>query len=668
MEERMDEPVVISGSEKQSQQPDGGTFIRAANFGQAKLRDERGAKVTDDSEHKDIFIAQPQDHGGTALTVIAGRNRTGKSHLLRGIEVALRVHNMKLGLNDPDYRAEPGASAASNVWVRPVDPSKPFAPHLFLQNITGMLPLFDMLPGARETRRKQPDYGFKSIRQDFIEDQLAKNPVFIERLQEDGVDGNPPNKERLTERLESNSLFRVSVEHLPVLNRFEQMCGARLYLRYNARMSGFHPFLRYPSGEVTPYGGATGGWSSGQKVAFVTLLAIQFLQPSILLVDELENHLHPEFMSKICGLLKDYVPQAIVVSHHPHLIFSTFVDRGWFFELPAQQELPPPPVVSVSPKNYVAPPPKRRIVDLNSDFDRVSAAYHLFDSFDKQLLSLSMSLRSEVALAVLHAVNTALTLRVVDARRTRRPDSQTVELADVLGELGFTEDNVEVRVLDYGAGTGRTFFEMMKIADFKARPIRWDFYEPGAHQAKKLVDRIAEEKLASVNVMTTLPASGGYDLILAVNLLHECTPEDIYKFFSQCRSLMSERGRVVVAELYPLLEPERFGIGYSSGDMLDIVDACGFQGYSRDIVMRGGTVSAYAFVAKPGASTSAPAAVEAIVDRVWKTMRRRYVLEYGNTIESPNVRHAVKLASQLHVLASMEAYQQGVWKPFQPMM
>ena len=52
----------------------------------------------------------------------------------------------------------------------------------------------------------------------------------------------------------------------------------------------------------------------------------------IVLFDEIENHLHPAYMSLLLSALKERSVQTIVSTHHPHLIFSDHADRVFFLD------------------------------------------------------------------------------------------------------------------------------------------------------------------------------------------------------------------------------------------------------------------------------------------------------------------------------------------------
>ncbi|RQO61743.1 hypothetical protein DBR47_06235 [Paucibacter sp. KBW04] len=641
------------------------TFIRTINFGQQQLIGPNGEKQVDNSKLKDIDVALPAENGGSSLTVICGRNRTGKSHFLHHTYQALRAHNANL--KAPNYDAGLG-TASANVWVRPVDATMPFAGHVLLANLSSFANKFATLSLKRGRVSGDGDERrISSVRSSFVRDQLLSAPSFAQAVGRPIVEEDLKDEhfEKLCRNFDPNKLYCVNTSSTPPLKSFEQMCGGKLFFRFNVGR-GFEPVLYYSRNEATTFGSDGSGWSRGQKVAFVLCLILYYLKPRILLIDELENHLHPEFISGLCELIRKYAGQSIVTTHHPHLIFSTHADRVWFFELELVKERPSLIEVMPQKRSDDRPHPKRRISDLSTDFQRISAAYKLFDALDKQLLNIGLSARSELAFNLLESINGGLTLKVAAAGSGDRADGQTNALAEELHEIVRRKGTNELRVLDYGAGSGRTFWELAKVKKLNLESAQWTFYEPNAKQAEllntQLMDRVNQKQVTLTTDIKS--AEPPFDVVLAVNLLHECTPRDIYKFFQDCRELVAQDGKVVIAELYPLLEPERFGIGYSSADLIEVASACGFSVYSNNIPMRGGALTAYVVIGRPANAVSEEAAVHTICSVVWAGIKRRHLIEYGETVESRRVRDAVKLASQLHAIASMEAYAQGSWRDF----
>lgn len=647
------------------------TYIRTINFGLRKVAGTQSRKQSDKSEQKDIEVPTPDlDPKRNTLTVVAGRNRTGKSHLLRHTDAAITAHNENLGKTG--YLNELGASSA-NVWVRPKDHNQKFGKCFLLNDVLDVMGKFALF-GINANREKKGQYHREiySAKDAYLAKQLAyaeslenirhgkSAESFLETWSDEVV------RTQIVSSLDAESMYRANSSRCAATKAFETLTSAKLYFRRNDRLQSFEPVLRYGHDESFAFGGRIGGWSQGQKVAFALLILVEYCRPEILLIDELENHLHPEYISKVCQFIKERVPQTIVVTHHPHLIFSAFVDRVWFLDVTTSSE--EPPLMEPFPEKETAhrPPPKRKVILLDSDYERIAATYSLFDGYDHQLLNLASALKDQIATAVLKAIESGLTLEVATASSSVRPDTQSRELAEAISSITNSRKDSKLRILDYGAGYGRTQIEMQKTPLFQNRTVEWTFFEPSERNAKSLSQRLASipENVSRTSVLTTLAEleSDTFDIVLIANVLHECSPVQISEALANCRRILSPTGRVLVAELFPLLSPERFGIAYSMDDMHGILRECKYAGFSIPVPIRSGLAMAYTTIATPHA---APPAVEECAERirtkVWQSIKERTLYEYASSMELANARNAVRLASQLHVIASIEAYDAGLW-------
>lgn len=644
------------------------TYVKCLVLGQSKIvEDLSQRRVSDNSEEKKIDIAIPFDtHPSNTLTIIAGKNRTGKSHLLRNAESAINTHNDSL--KSKDYQRELGASSSS-VWARPLNPDLPFGETFYVRDISDLIARFAIFGGgASRDQRQRYDRLVSDVKSRFIKDQFTHAYSLTTALGDkspDEIDEAWRTEEtrlELIKLLDQKLIYRVSASHCPAIAVFENIVGAKLYLRPNFRMKGMELVLRYSSKDAFTFGSRGSGWSQGQKVVCILLLLIAYIRPCILLIDELENHLHPEYISKVCEFIKENVPQSIIVTHHPHLLFSSHVDKAWFLEVtPIEDEAP---AVDSFPelRSIDRPPPKRKIVELNGDFERIAAVYDLFDSHDLQLMNLATASQAQMSREILHAIETGLTLHVANSSRSKRADTQSRELADAIKKVFASKGMKRLQVLDYGAGKGRTFFEIEKTSLFDDFEVDWCFYEPFPSTAEELNSKISDVSNVRVTEDISKERDGTYDIILAVNLLHECNPDQISEVLRSSARLLSPNGRLLIAELHPLLSPERFGIGYAPGEMIDIIRCCGFVGRTIPVVMRSGLFTAYTCICSvKDLSISLEDGAKKIRDKVWNDVHSRTLSEYVGGMEMGSSRNAIKLASELHVIASIAAYDAGLW-------
>ena len=141
-------------------------------------------------------------------------------------------------------------------------------------------------------------------------------------------------------------------------------------------------------------------WSDGQKTLFTSLLEINYIKPEILLIDEIETHYHPDYISQLLGFIKgtvdqQIVRQCIVVTHHPHVIFSKFVDKVNYIDTKDGKIKAPEQTFTIGKeffKTYIAP---RVIKELDTYEKKIESAYNLFEQKDRQILQLNSLCKGE---------------------------------------------------------------------------------------------------------------------------------------------------------------------------------------------------------------------------------------------------------------------------------
>ena len=682
------------------------TYISKINLGQSKVGVATGAgrrRVTDTSRGKVIEVAVPSTTAH-ALTIIAGKNRTGKSHLLRHTERAVRAHNQKLSesaVSDPTMGA-----AAANVVVHALDPSLHFGTLALINDVSLLLDRFISFPlFAREKDfPSKLEALLENAKAKFIATQFECAEALLEAFQgqfnrhltdeenhwetdkdmkaldllgklpltgEQGLSQTSlvAGRERagLARKLDEKKIYRANSEMCPALREFEALTGSSVYLRSNSKSKGMELVLRHGPNEIFSFGGRQGGWSQGYKVMISLFILIVYGRPQILLIDELENHLHPEFISKVCAFIKRYVPQTIVVTHHPHLIFSAFTDSAWYIEL--ETSLEPAPDVDEFPSDVTVEKraaPRRRIVRLSSDFERISATYALFDGRDKQLLDLASSCHEQLSIGLLQEIEQGLTLEVAESSQSAFQDTQTTQVAAVLQQMKSLASAQfrQMTMLDYGAGLGRVFFELQKTSSAHLLDIDWYFYEPSHEMCKRLKNLLDTNDLPirKDKVLGALSSLGGgsIDVALLANVLHECTISGIVETFKQLSYLLVDGGNLLIAELTPLLSPERFGFSYAAEEIRQIANAFGYAASTSAIPIRSGLVTAHLTICQKRLTPDFEEGTK-LLSELWKRKRRDLLQQYSAEISLSSTRNAIKVASILHAIASIDAHTEGFW-------
>jgi hypothetical protein len=272
---------------------------------------------------------------------------------------------------------------------------------------------------------------------------------------------------------EEEALFMLDVAEHDFLRVFLKVTNAALGFRKHEK--GIELVLVWGNGVVAPYP----DWSDGQKSLFTIMTKIAVDQPDVCAYDEIENFFHPRYISDVLEFLKNHVPQTILASHHPHMIFGRAVDDVYFVELEDVRDPVGPTRIVRRPSQ---PIPKRRFTRLRDDFRRLAYTYKLFDIADARLLSQAASSTELSSSTVKLAMATAFECSAAPARASPYPDRQTAQIGAFLEK--YFSGMTTLDVVDWGAGLGRTVKEIRKTG--AAEQIRWTLFEPVADTGKKI--------------------------------------------------------------------------------------------------------------------------------------------------------------------------------------
>jgi len=595
-----------------------------------------------------INLAVPEAGRGS-VNVLCGLNNSGKSFLLDQVNRILRgkAHNVA-------------------VSVYPMPRSAPAV--LFLGKISdtkramGIVNL-DISINGLVVPTKQGDYRRSAL--SFLTAQVAPY-IDAGRKAEGAI-----NLADEAVRQQIASAFTVEKEIYrcnsgdPLVRDIERLLDGTLYFRCASKTEGrgnwqFEFVALYEDGSTVPFS----EWSDGLQACFYILVILAYARPDIVLFDEIENHLHPAFISELLDVLRKYPAQAIVATHHPHLIISRFADRVFYIDTlrPGPHKAPPP--THTYSKRYVDPEFKRVVRVLDDDLQRISAAYRLFLTQDDQLMRHASYLRGQASLALLHVLNGLFGHTAVGETSRSVPDTQTLQLADVIRASIDPREGAGIRVLDLGAGIGRQVFELGKLssAQLGAR-VQWTCFDP--IQFKTLKERLKDIPNVSVVQDTKALGTVSFDLCVMANVLHELTPREFAELLQLADARTAGFGGIVILELYPLPHPERFAVAYDQASMEDILIAAGLLPNSGPVPLRGSGATAYCTVARrrQGGIGVDPAVVQAAVESAWEQVRVRSLSTYASLLAPKDLGSYQRLLSTLTTIASIEAWRSGTWQP-----
>lgn len=617
----------------------GRNFLKAVQVG-----------VYGSSKKVTLLLAYPKgEEHPFCINALCGRNNSGKSHILREIGQAF------------DERSLHNNSERESINIHAVllDPEAPIPTVLYLPDLTGDKSRLNEIPlkFKHDPQGRTPKYRAAII--GFIADQLSclLGATFGKEqwtLDED-------YRLQVVGTLEERSVYRC-LSDTPVIRRFEQAVGGNLYFGKKGPGKRVHLELaiRYDDHRVFYFQ----NWSEGQKTLFTALLFIHHHRPDVLLLDEIENHFHPEYITQLAQFLRDVVPQTLLVTHHPHVLFSTMVDRLFYLEMQAAPDGEPPRKLEL-PEGFRSRSPQRRIAELITEFDRITAAYGLFGNQDRQLLTLAQATHQSI-----DTTFTAGLLRLFfpepkagEILPLMSPLQQIQELLDdVLRAVQRREEPLSI--LDYGPARARSLDHLLRASPLAlGEHLHWSFW--GVHPA---FDRVPTGR-ALFNIRYFSPSEplpeDLYDLAILSNILHEMTPRTFGETLVKVRhAIRVQGGSVAILEPFPLIRPEKYAVPYSREDMADILVSCGWKVESRNLPVPGGVVEAYCLLAhSPDSEKSITSSlVERVVVEKWQEILRRSCAQYDGRRQIGSARDQIQVMGFLSTIASISNYNLGNWR------
>ena len=597
-------------------------------------------------------LAYPKGEGHPfCVNALCGRNNSGKSHILREIGQAF------------DDRGFHNTSERESVNVHAVllDPEAPVPKVLYLPDLTGDKSRLNEIPVKfkHDPQGRTPKYREAIV--GFIADQLSclLEPTF----EKEQWNRDEEYRMQVLDRLEERVVYRC-LDDSPVIRRFEQAVGGSLYFGRKGpgkKRAHLELAIRYDDHRLFYFQ----TWSEGQKTLFTALLFIYHHRPDVLLLDEIENHFHPEYITQLAQFLRDVVPQTLLVTHHPHVLFSTMVDRLFYLEMQTALEGEPPKRVAL-PEGFRSRSPRRQIAELITEFDRITAAYGLFDNQDRQLLTLAQ--------ATHQSIDTGFTASLV--RFFGSADGETGESPAIAGPLQQIEELLAdllravqrrggpLYVLDYGAARARSLDSLLRASPLAlGEHLHWSFW--GLQPA---FERVAPGR-ALFDVRFWAPSEelpdDFYDLAILSNVLHEMIPGVFGATLAKVRRAMrAQGGSVAILEPFPLIRPEKYAVPYSRQDMTDILVRCGWKVESRNLAVPGGLVEAYCILAhSPDSEKSLDSdLMERIVGEKWQEILRRSCAHYDGRRRIGSARDQIEVMGLLTTIASINNYNLGNWR------
>jgi ABC-type cobalamin/Fe3+-siderophores transport system ATPase subunit len=306
----------------------------------------------------------PQDN--FCINLLCGPNGSGKTYVLNSIfdgitekDIHLDSHGLilskdvEIGLSQDKIQSLPKVLYVGKTWQ--------FKDHI----------------GATKLNAKLKDETKDRISYSFMYEQLTQHLKDQICSIEEWLESE--KRSNYVKDLKKDERLRTCDAENPVVNDLQKLLGGRLFFRWSQSISSLELVLLHAIETAIPFT----EWSDGQKEIFYLMLLIDREQPDVLLIDEVENHLHPQYMTAVMDAIKRHVPQTILATHHPHVIFSHYADRVIYIDLHecSFEQLP-----RVSFMASTGTLREREIRILDDSFEKLSHIYKLFDHQDSQLL------------------------------------------------------------------------------------------------------------------------------------------------------------------------------------------------------------------------------------------------------------------------------------------
>ncbi len=578
-----------------------------------------------------LYPAVPSSVLG-AINVFCGPNNSGKSYFLeaiaallgnnqasknyQGFEIVLNndIKNVRYYLPGPYWNSKEGMGVISGKYKN-IDPNKPSD----FRNFS--------LQFFSEVLNRKPFGSAKDIPRDdllALLDQITEDEFIVKEC-----DSNHEVVALLEKYLKAKLLYRKAKAHIELV-------------------------LANPTGLVVPFF----EWSDGQKAVLYFLLCLKYWKPDVLLVDELENHLHPIYMSEILDLIKSSVPQTFVATHHPHIIFSEYVDQAFYIETITGNNVP-----RVIDEKYIKvqqqAAPKRRITTLSNDFDKLTATYKLFTVQDRQLLKQATQIEHEADFALYREIIEMFFQDVIEAKNKTLPDRQT---SRIISSIESITRKKEITILDFGSGLGRVVKEFSKSNKITTqKKISWYCWEPFDEYRTKLrqiisgcpFECVVLEKLENVQ-------RNSCDVVIVANVVHEINPHEFAELLVNVKGCLANDGIMIMAEIHPLLHAEKYSVPYPEYLLKDFLIKMGFSCSSQTFSVKDS--QAYCITAS-SSFRPLPQLAEVIsaIEEIWNSIKRHSLSSYASKRGVTNSADYRTVLMDMNTITSVEAWETGLW-------
>jgi len=623
-----------------------------------------------------IELAFPSaEDDSNVINIICGQNNTGKSYALEGLRQCLQlrwVHTQKTLPHSKCNIIEMDLANGlhkGDIYVK-MSFRSPQPSVLFLSGSSWKYMLNAGSIALTRNPKKLPTHevSYAILFSLFVYEQIKPHIKQTEYPSEKDWLENDDARRQVLLNLTTNDILYKCKSKDDVVGLLETALGALLYFRYvkvgDDSLGQVDFCLVYGDGSSRVYT----EWSDGQRAVFYFLTLIRQVSPDILLLDEIENHLHPAYISDVLSFLKRHVAQSIITTHHPHVVFSELVDKVIYLEALR----PPSPATSASEVEYVKKQfqssPQRKFFTLENSFEKVAAIYKLFARRDMQLLLQAQGILQESEMMFYSSINNIYRDDVKFASSRLTPDTQSIQLLNGLKKMGlFQQCRDRHVILDFGTGCGRTESEVSKLSSWQlGGRIEWICWE-----RDPMTRQILREQFTTAGIKAIIPESidditnKSVDLCTFVNVIHHLTPENFAAIIETVIPKIVTGGALVILELHPLISAEKFAVPYSPDRLTSIFRKLGFLASYELTPVR--DTSAYCLVVTGPSHRglclhNSTDEIREIIEEEWNLILEDAIHGYAQRQSVTDYRGLRDLLCSLTTIASICAWQQDIWK------
>ena len=636
-------------------------YIKEVLLGDRSERREHGARRSDPSV---IPLSYPKykSHKEGCITVICGKNSSGKTHILHNINQALKQKPYKNTSDSLQYKSVDIVVSLSN-------PEAPVPDKiLLLSDLTSAKKSYEnfKLGNNKGNTNGKGIPKYKAALLAFIKSQFEEHisPPDDQLWNEDG-------KYRLNylESLEIEKLYICNQNNL-IVQKFQNAVKGILYFQRTSSVTSqpLEIWLYYDEHRIFNYG----KWSDGQKTLFTCLLQLYYLKPNILLIDEIENHFHPEYISELCLLIKKTARQTIIVTHHPHVLFSNYVNQIIYIETLGNADTKPKKIVEM-PKPFHSRSPKREIRKLSTDFEKISSVYGLFSQQDRQLLQLACLidevLEKEFVNQLSSFVENKLTRSIQNQFNLERENlKQNTQGNQFREAVNLSSESNLIKILDFGVSKGRIFQEFMKRPGVE---VEWHFWNPQEEKQQELENLFTleyEDVSTKVIKLEEEIQNNFYDFAVLSNWLHLLTPlEFAYTLNIIQKSLKANFGELIVLEHFPLISRQisDYSVPYDENILVKILRKIGWKCESGKVDLPAEYISAYWIRAYQSDREKVCNLKENAkeIRKYWhEDIKLRVCSNYDNISRISSVQSFLRFMSDFKTIMSINNEEQNLWQ------